>query len=50
MTFIPKLTKTRKYVLNKKSIILKINNIIKYDCIIIGTDHDKVDYKTEKIF
>ena len=46
--FIPKLTKTRKYVLNKKSIILKINNIIKYDCIIIGTDHDKVDYKKLK--
>ena len=40
--FIKKLVKTRKYNFNLESVYLKKLN--KFDCVIIITDHDSIDY------
>jgi UDP-N-acetyl-D-glucosamine dehydrogenase len=42
--FLPSLPKTRKYNLKLDSIDLTAKNIKKYDCILLITDHDNVDY------
>ena len=42
--FLPSLPKTRKYNLKLDSIDLTAENVKKYDCILLITDHDNVDY------
>jgi len=42
--FLPSLPKTRKYNLKLDSIDLTLENVKKYDCILLITDHDNVDY------
>lgn len=41
--YIPELTKTREYNFSKKSISITIENLKKYDCVLIITDHDGFD-------
>ena len=48
--YIPLLKKTRKYNFKKKSIQLKFNKLKLYDVVIVGTDHDKLNYKKIKKF
>ena len=43
--FLPSLPKTRKYNLKLDSIDLTLENVKKYDCILLITDHDNVDYE-----
>ena len=43
--FLPALPKTRKYNLKLDSIDLTLENVKKYDCILLITDHDNVDYE-----
>ena len=43
--FLPTLPKTRKYDLKLDSIDLTLENVKKYDCILLITDHDNVDYE-----
>jgi UDP-N-acetyl-D-glucosamine dehydrogenase len=42
--FLPSIPKTRKYNLKLDSIDLTLENVKKYDCILLITDHDNVDY------
>ena len=42
--FLPSLSKTRKYNLKLDSIDLTTESLQKYDCILLITDHDNVDY------
>ena len=48
--FVPKLSKTRKFNFDKRSINLSFNKIKKFDAVIIGTDHDKINYNKIKKF
>ena len=48
--FIPVLKKTRRYNLNKKSINLNFQKLYHYDAVIIGTDHDMINYTKIKKF
>ncbi|MGQ9571524.1 MAG: nucleotide sugar dehydrogenase [Thermodesulfovibrionales bacterium] len=41
--FIPKTPKMRKYKVEKESITLTAENLMKYDCVIIATDHSVYD-------
>lgn len=41
--YIPTAPKMRKYKMEKKSIPLKAENISRYDCVIITTDHSVYD-------
>lgn len=41
--FIPKSPKMRKYKIRKESVPLTVENIRKYDCVIIATDHSVYD-------
>jgi UDP-N-acetyl-D-glucosamine dehydrogenase len=43
--FIPSLPKTRKYNFEMKSVDLTIENLKKYDAIVISTDHTTYDHK-----
>lgn len=43
--FVPKLPKTRKYSYDMNSIELTIENIKRYDVLLLSTDHDVFDYK-----
>ena len=38
--YVPKIPKLRKYKLNKNSIELTAENLNKYDCVVISTDHN----------
>jgi UDP-N-acetyl-D-glucosamine dehydrogenase len=42
--YLPKLPATRKHNLQLSSIELTAENVSKYDCILLITDHDNVDY------
>ncbi len=42
--YLPSLPKTRKYNFKLDSIDLTAENVSKYDCILLITDHDNVDY------
>ena len=42
--FLPSLPKTRKYNLKLDSIDLTAESLQKYDCILLITDHDNIDY------
>ena len=42
--YVPQLPKMRKYDLDMNSVALTEKNIAEYDCILIATDHDCVDY------
>ncbi len=42
--YVPKLSKTRKFNFNMKSINLSKKNLKKYDAVIILTDHDNIDF------
>ncbi len=44
-TYIPKLPSTRKYQYEKESVDLTVENITKYDLVVLSTDHDNFDYK-----
>lgn len=41
--YIPKPPKMRKYKVNKKSVSLTNENLSKYDCVVIATDHSSYD-------
>jgi UDP-N-acetyl-D-glucosamine dehydrogenase len=41
--YIPKFPKTRKYALNKESVPLTAENVARYDCVLIATDHSAYD-------
>ena len=38
----------RKYKFNLKSVFINKENLIKYDLILLATDHDNFDYKLIK--
>jgi UDP-N-acetyl-D-glucosamine dehydrogenase len=42
--FIPVIKKTRKYNFNKRSSKLNFKKLSQYDAVIVGTDHDIIDY------
>ncbi len=42
---VPKTHKMREYDLNMSSVPLTANNLKKYDCVLISTDHSAYDYK-----
>ena len=44
--YIPEMPKTRKYDYQKTSVELSPENIKKFDCILISTDHSDYDYST----
>ena len=48
--FIPVIKKTRKYNFNKKSSKPSLKKLSQYDAVIIGTDHDKINYDNLKKF
>jgi len=43
--YVPQLPKMRKYDLNMSSMELTAETIVEYDCILIATNHDGVDYE-----
>ncbi|NOX19766.1 MAG: nucleotide sugar dehydrogenase [Nitrospirae bacterium] len=43
--FVPRTQKMRRYNFKKKSISLSENNLKKYDCVVISTDHSSYDYE-----
>jgi UDP-N-acetyl-D-glucosamine dehydrogenase len=44
--FIPELPSMRMYDIHRKSIELTPENIAKYDCVLIATDHSQYDFET----
>ena len=42
--FIPVIKKTRKYNFNKRSSKLNLKKLSQYDAVIVGTDHDIINY------
>jgi UDP-N-acetyl-D-glucosamine dehydrogenase len=43
--YVPKLFKMRKYNYTMKSVPLSVNNLKKYDLVVLSTDHSDYDYK-----